>query len=317
MAEQSVERFLVGKTIKRKLVVSHLLSSFIPFLVVLYLLVTYVIPRMPAGTAYTQVLIAIFGLIGVLVLVGYGVAWDIGQAFSVLAGSAGAQEGFEALAQRGDEIGEVMRSFSNTLEMLKKRTEEVNLFSAKLEAANEEMAAMNRKLQEMSYTDELTGVYNRRFFNLSLEEEIRRSERYRHSFSLAILDIDHFKRINDEHGHSSGDMVLSEIGRILKANSRGSDVVCRFGGEEFAVVLPETGLDRAKHFAEKMLQSVRENEFALQESSTAKITASIGLSMYPSGGGTFEELVSTADKALYRAKNEGRDRVCVQETPAD
>lgn len=317
MTEQPVETFLIGKTIRRKLVVSHLLSSVIPFLVVLYLLITYVTPHIPAGSVYTQAFIAIFGLIGVLVLVGYGVAWNIGHAFSSLARNAEAGEGFESLVQRGDEIGLVMHSFNKTLEMLKKRTEEVNEFSAKLEAANEEMATMNRNLQRISYTDELTGVYNRRFFNLALEKELSRSERYQNSFSLAILDIDHFKRINDEHGHSSGDMVLSEIGRILGVNSRASDVVCRFGGEEFAVILPETGLDGGKHFAEKMLQSVRDCEFNFDDGSKAKITASAGVSVYPSGGGTFDELVSTADQALYRAKKEGRDRACTQETPAD
>jgi diguanylate cyclase (GGDEF)-like protein len=316
MAEQSVEMFLVGKSIKRKLVISHLLSSLVPFLVVLYLLITYVTPYIPASPVYTQMLIAIFGLIGVLVFVGYGVAWDIGHALSSLAQNAEAQEGFESMAQRGDEIGQVMRSFSNTLEMLKKRTEEVNEFSEKLETANKVMAAMNRSLQQISYTDELTGLYNRRFFNRALEEELSRSERYQRSFSLTLLDIDHFKRINDDYGHYGGDMVLSEVGRILEANSRASDVVSRFGGEEFAVILPETDLDKAKHFAEKMLQSVRDCELSFDDGSTEKITASVGLSVYPSGGGTFDELVSGADQALHRAKEEGRDRVCAHETPA-
>ena len=103
----------------------------------------------------------------------------------------------------------------------------------------------------------------------------------------------------------------------VTVNSRASDVVCRFGGEEFAVILPETGLDGGKHFAEKMLQSVRDCEFNFDDGSKAKITASAGVSVYPSGGGTFDELVSTADQALYRAKKEGRDRACTQETPAD
>ncbi len=316
MADISVEIFLSGRTIKRKLIVSHLLSSFIPFLVVLYLLLTYVVPRMPAGTVYTQVLIAIFGLIGVLVLVGYGVAWDIGQAFSEMAKNAESREGFEALEDRGDEIGAVMRSFSQMLDVLKARTEEVNFISAKLEEANHEMAKMNQKLREMSYKDDLTGIYNRRYFNLALEEEIRRAERYRHTFSLVILDIDHFKLINDEHGHASGDKVLADIGRILKEDSRSSDVVCRFGGEEFAVILPETDVDNGRFFAEKMLQSVRRHDFVLDSELTVKVTTSAGVSMYPSGGDNFEDLVNTADKALYRAKSEGRDRVCVQQTRA-
>jgi len=313
MAEQSVEIFLIGNTVKRKLVVSHLFSSVLPFVVVLYLLITYAIPHIPAGSVYIQVLVAFCTLIGMLAAIGYYVAWDMGQVLSALAKSAEAQEGFEALTQRGDEIGAVVRSFTETLEMLKKRTDEVNLFSAKLEAANQEMAVMNRKLREMSYTDELTGIYNRRFFNLALEEEIRRAERYRHHFSLAILDIKHFKRINDEHGHARGDSVLAEIGRILKSESRASDVVCRFGGEEFAVILPETGLERAKLFAEKMLQSIRDNEFRLDDDSIVRVTMSVGVSMYPTGGQTLEELVSTADQALYQGRKEVPDRARLQE----
>jgi len=316
MVEKSVELFLIGKTVKRKLIVSHLFSSLVPFLVVLYMLVSYVLPRMPEPSVHPPFLIAIAVLIGVLVSAGYYVSWDLGRCIQAVAKRAEMGEGFEAFLERADEIGAIMRAFSQTLETLKRRNRELNELSGSLDHARHELEAMELKLRELALVDELTGLYNRKFFGLVVEQEIGRSDRYSRRFSLVLFDVDHLSRINEERGSANGDRILAEVGQILKTNSRVCDYACRFGGEEFGVVLPETESDGARAYAERILRTVRGHGFILDDESIMSATLSAGVAAYPSGGTTAEELVGTVEQALYRAKEEGRDRVCTQEEPA-
>ncbi|MEE4112435.1 MAG: diguanylate cyclase [Desulfobacteraceae bacterium] len=172
-----------------------------------------------------------------------------------------------------------------------------------------EMRMAQEKLAEMSVRDELTGMFNRRYFREALEREISGAQRYGHGLALCMIDLDHFKRVNDAHGHLCGDRVLQEFGRLLNDSIRKYDVGCRYGGEEFAVILPDTSLDKASALCERFRQRVKEFEFTY-EALTLHITASVGVAARPAGGIiTGRQLVDQADKALYQAKSQGRDRV--------
>lgn len=165
---------------------------------------------------------------------------------------------------------------------------------------------------ERSITDGLTGVFNRRYFNQRLHEEQQKGGRYGRPFSLIIMDIDHFKTCNDFLGHLAGDMVLKQTAAFLREQTRKVDIVARFGGEEFAVILPETGYEGAWLVAEKLRLGIAEFPYSDQELlPTRCITASFGFSTFPFHGPTTEDLIHVADEALYHAKQNGRNQVGV------
>jgi two-component system cell cycle response regulator len=172
-----------------------------------------------------------------------------------------------------------------------------------------EMRMAQEKLAEMSVRDELTGMFNRRYFGEALERDISGAQRYGHGLALCMIDLDHFKRVNDTHGHLCGDRVLHEFGRLLDDSIRKYDVGCRYGGEEFAVILPDTSLDKALSLCERFRKRVKGHAFTY-EGLTLHITASVGVAARPAGVEiTGKQLVDLADKALYQAKSQGRDRV--------
>lgn len=165
-----------------------------------------------------------------------------------------------------------------------------------------------KTVQEMSITDSLTEVATRRYFLERLSEEIRRSMRHKSNLSLLMLDIDHFKETNDKFGHLVGDVVLREVAVILKSNLREIDVIGRYGGEEFSILL--TGIDREGAF--QVAERIRENiESAIFKAYDELVTStvSIGISVFPEDGVDMEALIESADKALYKAKESGRNRV--------
>jgi diguanylate cyclase (GGDEF)-like protein len=173
----------------------------------------------------------------------------------------------------------------------------------------------NLKLQEalrhQAIRDPLTGLFNRRFMLETLERELYRMQRKESSLSIIMLDLDHFKRFNDTFGHASGDAVLSALGRMLLAHVRKEDVACRYGGEEFTVILPETPLKTACDRAEELRQSVQGLNLEHLGQSLGGITISLGVAVYPQHGENPETLLRAADVALYEAKQAGRDRVMV------
>lgn len=177
----------------------------------------------------------------------------------------------------------------------------------KLTAALEEKG---RELEDLATRDQLSGVLNRRRFDESLLSEFSRSRRYEHSLSLLVCDVDHFKRINDDLGHSAGDEVIAFLGNLLSELKRGSDLAFRYGGEEFVLLLPETTPKNASALAERL-----RNQFFIRsaETSAGTRTISIGVSGLEMLGAKApaELLFRTADIALYRAKSSGRDRVCL------
>ena len=168
------------------------------------------------------------------------------------------------------------------------------------------------RLKEVSITDYLTGLYNRRYFYERCAEEIRRSERHNMSFSFAMFDIDDFKVFNDSEGHLAGDAVLKEIAHIAKKSLRADDVICRFGGEEFAVIMPQTAKEEAFVVAERLRNNIKNLVTCRWERFPNKhITISLGISSYPVDGNNIEELIRSADESLYKAKATGKDKTVI------
>lgn len=165
------------------------------------------------------------------------------------------------------------------------------------------------EIQKLAIIDGLTGVYMRRHFMERLEEEVKRCEYRGLKMSFLMLDIDHFKVCNDRYGHLVGDVALTEIANILKKNVREIDIICRYGGEEFAIALPDTDRNAALTVAERIRESVERHTFrAFGE--TPQLAVSVGVSGYPEDGRRPKQLIEASDKALYKAKHSGRNRVC-------
>ncbi|MBE0597178.1 MAG: diguanylate cyclase [Desulfuromonadales bacterium] len=173
----------------------------------------------------------------------------------------------------------------------------------------ESMQTSRNLLEELSLRDSLTKLYNHQYYHTRFEEEFSRAQRYKQDLSCVFIDIDEFKSVNDRFGHITGDIVLGQIGRLIKQVLRKSDMAARYGGEEFAVLLPNTGSEGAHEFAGRLLSLVRELE--IPQLKGEHITISIGISTYSTGNvGTYEELLRGADVAMYQAKELGKDRIC-------
>ncbi|MEX0692659.1 MAG: diguanylate cyclase [Gemmatimonadales bacterium] len=165
------------------------------------------------------------------------------------------------------------------------------------------------RFQELARTDALTGCVNRRALFERMGREMDRAKRYRHALAVILVDLDEFKRVNDEHGHVAGDRVLAAMGELLRRDARAVDIVGRYGGDEFILVLPETPLEGAVVFAERLRQRIHAVDFA-EGGEPWYVSASIGVAGYPTEDvATSEDLIACADQAMYRAKHEGRNQV--------
>jgi diguanylate cyclase (GGDEF)-like protein len=178
-----------------------------------------------------------------------------------------------------------------------------------------ELEKNRQKIEYLAEHDQLTGLYNRGEFETRLAEEVKRSGRYDHNLSLLMIDLDHFKKINDTHGHTAGDDVLEAMGTLLNRNAdetvRFSDIPGRYGGEEFTLLLPETRAEGAKTVAERIRQQLKDETFRSPEGETFQVSCSIGIATLNGDIERAEDLVNRADEALYDAKDSGRDQVVV------
>ncbi|MFB2938700.1 diguanylate cyclase [Aerosakkonemataceae cyanobacterium BLCC-F154] len=170
---------------------------------------------------------------------------------------------------------------------------------------------LHEALQQQSIRDPLTSLFNRRYLEESLEREMSRAQRKQQSVGIIMLDVDHFKRFNDTFGHDAGDTLLRELGIFIKKNIRGSDIACRFGGEEFLVILPEASLEVTMQRAEQIREGIKHINLHSRQQQLGTITLSLGVAIFPENGMTGEMVIQAADSALYQAKAQGRDRVIV------
>jgi diguanylate cyclase (GGDEF)-like protein len=307
---------LVGRRIKQKILAALTLSSIIPLLILAYVFYTYIFPLLDpieheVIIAGLQVLILFAGL---LVAGGCYVIWDVITAVVRLAEIITSPSKARDMGTRADEIGAMMSSFARMTNTIEQQAAEINAFAAQLDSAYKELEGANVRLKEYSFKDEVTGLYNRRFFSIRLEEEISRYRRFSHPVSIVLLDLDGFKEINDELGHAAGDQTLREIAQLLLKQSRGINVIARYGGDEFSVLLVETTKAGARLYAERMRQAIS----ALPFSHGRRMTASFGIANVPEDiSGASEEMIRAADDALYAAKRAGKNQVATYDVAVE
>lgn len=297
----------VGRRLKRRVLLALSVSSILPSLVLAYVVLRFVLFEVNSLSD-----VNLFGLHGLLfftllaMLGGAWLIWDLGRMISRMADLLAEQPNLAELGSRTDEVGTLMKSFTSMLGTIEQQAIEINTFASRLDAAYKELEITNAKLRETSFRDEVTGLYNRRFFSLRLEEEMSRFKRFNHPVSVVLLDVDNFKNVNDEFGHAVGDETLREIAQILMKHSRGINVVARFGGDEFVILLVETSKAGARLYADRIRQVVATFPF----SHGKPVTASFGVASLPDDEvATSEDLFRAADEALYAAKRGGKNQV--------
>ena len=198
--------------------------------------------------------------------------------------------------------------FSQRVEFLGEFSHSFNLMVEQLAAYRQRILGQNRELERLAITDPLTGVFNRRYFMGFITKEFLRSQRYSHVFSAIQMDIDHFKKINDAHGHAVGDEVLKAFTANCQEILRECDVLGRFGGEEFSIILPETEREGALVVAERIRQTIADLKVYVDDK-TVRFTVSIGVTSLRKDDTGLEAILRRADEALYLAKNGGRNKV--------
>jgi diguanylate cyclase (GGDEF)-like protein len=301
------------------------IAAVLPVVAVVYLVLPHVFPHLIPAWAYQGSWLLLVAMTIALGLLQLSVLWsylDLRQELGRLSGWTGSTEQASAAATPGDveqaiedlagagraaHPAAVVGELTRILRLLHQQATQVNEQAARFEVINEELRRANLRLREMSLTDDLTEVGNRRNFELRIREELNRSTRFGHAFSLLLLDIDAFKLYNDEFGHLQGDAALRALGALMRSISREGDVPCRIGGEEFAFILPETSKSDAMALAERIRRGVEASIMAPDGSRA--LTVSIGLAAFPDDGKTQEDLLRAADEALYDSKRGGRNRV--------
>jgi diguanylate cyclase (GGDEF)-like protein len=172
-----------------------------------------------------------------------------------------------------------------------------------------ENARAVEKIQELTITDDCTGLYNARHLYKTLEAEVYRSSRFGYEFSVLFIDLDHFKAVNDTHGHLVGSKLLAEIGYLIKAQLRLIDFAFRYGGDEFVVLLPQTGKDSAVNVARRLQESLRASVFCKEEGLNLNVRASMGMATFPHDAKTPHDIIRQADEMMYLVKNTTRDNI--------
>jgi diguanylate cyclase (GGDEF)-like protein len=239
-------------------------------------------------------------------------------------GSGDMTAGLALSAARNDELGALVKAFKTMAKKRKEAEESLESSNAKIVCVNsaleEKIAEINesrQKLEELARTDSLTGLYNRRYFIENFDREFKRAARTGEPMSVLMMDADDFKSVNDRHGHLTGDRVLAAVAGIIKRKLRETDFACRYGGEEFAMILTNTRRDGAVAMAERLREEIKAYEHTSDIGETFHATCSMGIVEYlPSDAGstamnnvTMETLLRDADAALYTAKESGRDRI--------
>lgn len=307
----------------RRVALAVTVAAALPVVAVVYLLLPHLFPGVVATWAYQGswlvlvLMVVALGLLQLSVLHNYmDLRHQLGRLLMLAEHPSRPEDAETLLGEelktalnqvRGTDIEALVRELNRIVGLVQQQATQVDQYARRFEAVNEELRSSNLRLREMSLTDDLTEVGNRRNFDVRIREEINRSTRFGHAFSLLLLDIDSFKRFNDDFGHLSGDAALRGLGSLMRSMSREGDVPCRIGGEEFAFILPETAKADGLAFAERIRRGVEESLIAPDRTRT--LTVSIGLAAFPDDGKTQEDLLRAADEALYQSKHDGRNRV--------
>jgi diguanylate cyclase (GGDEF)-like protein len=311
------EPTLVAGGARRTIMLALCLTSFIPLIVLAYSFYVYLYPlldqtRRIRDLPWFQALLVFTGL---LMAVGGLLIWDLTRALPKREDPAPSPPPFpERLPAVGagsaDDADSLLHSFSRMLAPIEQQAAALDRYATRLDAAYQELESTNARLKEFSFKDEVTGLYNRRFFSIRLEEEVSRYRRFNHPVSVVLLDLDGFKAVNDELGHAAGDETLRGMAEILLRHSRGINVICRYGGDEFAILLVETSKAGARLYADRIRYVLSSSQFAHGR----RVTASFGIASLPEDvAPTADDLIRAADEALYAAKRAGKNRVSVHE----
>ena len=322
-----------ARRIKRKILIAIALTAFLPMLVVAYLVYAYALPLLDPQAQERNLpwMLVMLGGTGLLMTAGSFMLWDLATSVvrhadsldaprrpAPTAGTSRPSPSLETSAvqqyvQQSDEVDSLMHSFSRMLGTIEQQASDVNEYARRLDTAYKELESTSAQLKEFSFKDEVTGLYNRRFFSIRLEEEVSRYRRFNHPVSVVLLDLDGFKAVNDDLGHGAGDETLRAMAEILLKQSRGINVICRYGGDEFAVLLVETSKSGARLYADRIRYVLSTWTFAHGR----RVTASFGIASLPEDvAPAAEELIRAADEALYAAKRAGKNRVSVHEDVA-
>ena len=265
-----------------------------------------------AGLAAPAVVTPGTGVLGKVVSSGEGVRGRLGSGPAELEPAAGEPDAGEVLAVPVRSMGNVVGVVALYDRIDGRAFEPADEDALRTLAGQASIAVDNVHLhheaQRLSTTDPLTGLWNFRYLSMSLAREIERSTRFDRPLAVLMLDLDHFKLVNDTYGHARGDSVLRELAHRVQEQIREVDTFARYGGEEFVVVLPETSVEGAAQLAERICVAVRREPFRQEGEESLDITVSIGGAAFPEHGATPATLMRSADKALYVAKGEGRDR---------
>src|SRR5678816_147800 len=318
-----------ARRIKRKILVAITLTAFLPMLVVAYLVYSYAFPLLDAQTQAHDLpwMLVMLGGTGLLMAAGCFMLWDLatsvvrhadppnGKVTVPKPGTPAPVANPETAAvqqyvQQSDEVDSLMHSFSRMLATIEQQAADVNEYARRLDTAYKDLESTSAQLKEFSFKDEVTGLYNRRFFSIRLEEEVSGYRRFNHPVAVVLLDLDGFKEINDELGHAAGDETLRGMAEILLKYSRGINVICRYGGDEFAVLLVETSKGGARLYADRIRYVLPGFHFVHGR----RVTASFGIASLPEDVTPAPDaLIRAADEALYAAKRAGKNRVSVYE----
>ena len=209
------------------------------------------------------------------------------------------------------ELARINLQYEGMYHELMTKVDELKQMNKKLNTLTEELSRKNAVLADQAEKDGLTDLYNHRFFFEFLNKHILQAQRYQRPFTLILLDIDHFKVINDTYGHQCGDQILKDLAEILQDSVRKSDITARYGGEEFAVIMPETEIRGAAIAAENIRYKIQQHLFQVSADQSIQFTISLGVVQFTESMKGVKELMGEADKCLYQAKRGGRNRVCI------
>ena len=296
-----------------KVAIVYGLTTVIPLLVMVYILHASLVFPKAANVAWVSSLVVM--AIGIALLGGKIMkeVWGkVGQAVEIVERfqRENAPIGKALQLKTTDEIDRIPSVVTRLVEITKQQMNELKEYNEQVQTLNSKLREANLKLHQISIEDSLTGLYNRRYFDDRIAQEIARTKRFERDLALAMIDIDFFKHYNDTAGHPSGDRALATIGDTIRKSVRETDLAFRYGGEEIAVIFPETNAESAAYVAERIRSSVEKHDFPGEESQpNGLLSVSIGVSMLGTECNTLEELVSAADRALYKAKSIGRNRV--------